>query len=81
MEIKGEENKNPIISFDVRSVPWNRGTTLGNPQPGDTGNLAPDAPFSSKVPGVVTAKAEELFALARKNSLWPMTFGIGLLRH
>ena len=76
MEIKGGKNKNSIISFDVRSVPWNRSTTLGNPQPGDTGNLAPDAPFSAKVPGVVTAKAEELFALARKNSLWPMTFGL-----
>jgi len=76
VEIKGGKNNNSIISFDVRSVPWNRSTTLGNPKPGDTGNLAPDAPFSAKVPGVVTAKAEELFALARKNSLWPMTFGL-----
>lgn len=76
MEIEGEKIGNPIIPIDVRSVPWKRGTTLGNPQPMDTGNLAPDAPFSSRVPGVVTAKAEELFALARKNSLWPMTFGL-----
>ena len=76
MAIEGKKPGNPIIPVDVRSVPWIRSTTLGNPQPGDTGNLAPDAPFSSKVPGVVTAKAEELFALARKNSLWPMTFGL-----
>ena len=26
--------------------------------------------------GVLTLKAEELFALARKSSLWPMTFGL-----
>ena len=26
--------------------------------------------------GVITTKAEELFALARKSSLWPMTFGL-----
>jgi len=30
----------------------------------------------SMMPGAITAKAEELFALARKSSLWPMQFGL-----
>ncbi len=30
----------------------------------------------SGAPGVITARSEELFALARKSSLWPMTFGL-----
>lgn len=76
MAIEGQKDGKTIIPVNIRAVPWNRGTTLGNPQPVDAGNLAPDAPFTSKVPGVVTVKAEELFALARKNSLWPMTFGL-----
>lgn len=28
------------------------------------------------ISGVVTLKAEELFAMARKSSLWPLTFGL-----
>ncbi|MSQ40813.1 MAG: NADH-quinone oxidoreductase subunit B [Dehalococcoidia bacterium] len=28
------------------------------------------------MPGVITARTEELFALARKSSLWPLQFGL-----
>ena len=35
----------------------------------------------SGLSGVVTLKAEELFAMARKSSLWPLTFGLCVLRH
>ena len=28
------------------------------------------------VPGIITARAEQLFALARTSSLWPLTFGL-----
>lgn len=30
----------------------------------------------SGTPGIITAKAEQLFALARTSSLWPLTFGL-----
>ncbi|MEC8945358.1 MAG: NADH-quinone oxidoreductase subunit B family protein [Chloroflexota bacterium] len=30
----------------------------------------------SGISGVVTLKSEELFAMARKSSLWPLTFGL-----
>ena len=40
------------------------------------GNLEPRSIFNKAAPGVLTAKSEELIALARKSSLWPMTFGL-----
>jgi len=30
----------------------------------------------SGAPGIITAKAEQLFAIARTSSLWPLTFGL-----
>jgi len=30
----------------------------------------------SGVPGLITAKSDQLFAMARKSSLWPLTFGL-----
>jgi len=61
----------------ARSVPWNAQPTLGISDPStSTGNLAPPSPFHYGTPGLVTIGAEELFALARKNSLWPLTFGL-----
>ena len=61
----------------IRAVPWQPVRTLETPDPAASGgNVAPAAPFHQVVPGVVTVKAEELIALARKNSLWPMTFGL-----
>ena len=61
----------------VRAVPWQPVRTLETPDPAASGgNVAPAAPFHQAAPGIVTVKAEELIALARKNSLWPMTFGL-----
>ena len=41
------------------------------------GNVPAPSMFNrSPVPGVITAKAEELFAMARKSSLWALTFGL-----
>ncbi|MBM2827354.1 MAG: NADH-quinone oxidoreductase subunit [Dehalococcoidia bacterium] len=42
---------------------------------------SPTLSFYDKLPrsgliGIVTAKSDELFAMARKSSLWPMTFGL-----
>ncbi len=41
------------------------------------GNRPALSPFNkSGVPGIITAPAEQLFALARTSSLWPLTFGL-----
>ena len=41
------------------------------------GNRPADSYFNkSGVPGVITAKTEQLFAWARTSSLWPLTFGL-----
>ncbi len=40
------------------------------------GNVPAPSLFDRAMPGVVTAKAEELFAMARKSSLWALTFGL-----
>ena len=40
------------------------------------GNLEPLSIFNKVAPGVITARSEELIALARKSSLWPMMFGL-----
>ncbi len=47
------------------------------PQATPGGNRPAPSPFSkSGVPGIITASAEQLFALARTSSLWPLTFGL-----
>ena len=40
------------------------------------GNVPAPSLFDKAMPGVVTAKADELFAMARKSSLWALTFGL-----
>ncbi len=34
------------------------------------------SPFKTGMPGVITAKSEQLFKIARKSSLWPLQFGL-----
>ena len=56
---------------------WERSSSLDlPPSEAAAGNVAPPAPYRSATPGVVTARLEDLLALARKNSLWPLTFGL-----
>ena len=69
-------NQPDSAAISIRSVPWGSDLSRREEKSGDTGNLAPPAPFHQALPAVVTVKAEELIALARKNSLWPMTFGL-----
>ena len=77
MALEKPRKEDALVSFKARAVPWKPEPTLGASETtGEGGNLAPPAPFHSGTPGVVTVRAEELFALARKNSLWPMTFGL-----
>jgi NADH-quinone oxidoreductase subunit B len=59
----------------LRAVPWQHTLVPESVAPGK-GNVALIGPYRSAAPGVVTLKVEELFALARTNSLWPLTFGL-----
>ena len=73
---KRPEEKKPS-SWRARAEPWPH--HLAPEAPGveyGQGNLAPPAPYRSATPGMITMKTEELFAMARKNSLWPLTFGL-----
>ena len=40
------------------------------------GNTPADSIFEKVLPNAVTAKSSELFALARKSSLWTLSFGL-----
>ena len=35
-----------------------------------------DDTIGSKIPGVITASTDQLFAMARKSSLWTLSFGL-----
>ncbi len=40
------------------------------------GNTPAESPFQRVMPGIVTGRTDEVFAAARKSSLWPLTFGL-----
>ena len=40
------------------------------------GNSPADSVFERVLPNALTAKSDELFALARKSSLWTLSFGL-----
>ena len=44
--------------------------------PGSRRNWPGKSLFKSAAPGVITAKADQIFAMARKSSLWPLQFGL-----
>ncbi|MBM3945934.1 MAG: NADH-quinone oxidoreductase subunit B [SAR202 cluster bacterium] len=51
-------------------APAEQGITLGK------GNVAQAGLYARAAPGIITARTEELFAWARKGSLWPLQFGL-----
>ena len=74
---KKPTNKGISPSVPTWAEAWNRNTSLElPPSSASGGNVAPPAPYRSATPGIVTARTEDLFAMARKNSLWPLTFGL-----
>ncbi len=44
--------------------------------PGARRNWPGKSLFKSAAPGVITARADQIFAMARKSSLWPLQFGL-----
>ena len=77
MAIEKDQGRPRPLDVPVWSTPWERSSALPLPDVGTSqGNVAPPAPFHAGTPGFLTVKAEQLFDLARKNSLWPLTFGL-----
>ena len=50
--------------------------TLGQGYEPHLGNEPGESVFEKALPNAVTAKSSELFALARKSSLWTLSFGL-----
>lgn len=75
---KKDEQGKPALRHPFQAQPWTPGSGLERAEPITIarGNLHPPPPLLRGAPGVVLARSEELFALARKNSLWPLTFGL-----
>lgn len=44
--------------------------------PAGHGNTPAPSLFDRVAPGVAVARAEQVFALARRNSIWPLSFGL-----
>lgn len=77
-----------INPSEMKPIKWdaNRGHRIDNPMAPNswetdaaaTGGNRPALSLFDKsgLPGVLTAKAEQIFALARASSLWPLTFGL-----
>lgn len=74
------EDQEPHLSDPIgisKPIPWTPSKILGEPHlDSNRIDTTVEAPFHKITPGVAIAQAEELFALARKNSLWPLMFGL-----
>ena len=71
------------MSSPFKPEKWNRpteGVFIDSPEQGQIsvgrGNRPAANLLQRVVPGVITAKIDELAAMARKSSLWPLTFGL-----
>ena len=63
-----------MVDDDRQFIPETR--LLGEGYQSGLGNNPPDSVFNRVLPNALTAKSDELFALARKSSLWTLSFGL-----
>lgn len=63
-----------MVDNDGQFIPETR--LLGEGYQSGLGNNPPDSVFNRVLPNALTAKSDELFALARKSSLWTLSFGL-----
>ncbi|MSQ11272.1 MAG: NADH-quinone oxidoreductase subunit B [Dehalococcoidia bacterium] len=80
MEVEKGRELSPLLPADkVRAAPWTR---QGPPAPSEQGitvgrgNVALPGIYARAAPSIITARAEDLIAMARKSSLWPLQFGL-----
>ena len=74
---KWDANRRHILEIPLESAGWeNRETEAGGNRPAPSLLNRIDKSPVTGAPGIITAKAEQLFALARTSSLWPLTFGL-----
>ena len=74
---KWDANRRHTLEIPLESAGWeNRETEAGGNRPAPSLLNRIDKSPVTGAPGIITAKAEQLFALARTSSLWPLTFGL-----
>ena len=72
---EAQESGPPDIGLS-RPLPMALSAELGQGYEAGRGNSPADSVFNRALPNALTAKSDELFALARKNSLWTLSFGL-----
>lgn len=77
MAIEKPDHQELVLPGSIRSVEWNRASVLPTPDVTTAkGNVPSPALMHSGAPGAVTLRLEQLLSMARRNSLWPLTFGL-----
>ena len=76
MAVNEEENTVSSDSSSADNIPNQIFGQIGEGYKSDLGNNVPDSVFNRVLPNAVTAKSDELFSLARKSSLWTLSFGL-----
>ena len=62
--------------FDNHGKLDSEANVLGEGYQSGLGNTPGDSVFNRVLPNALTAKSDELFGLARKSSLWTLSFGL-----
>ena len=62
--------------FDNHGKLDSEANVLGEGYQSGVGNTPEDSVFNRVLPNALTAKSDELFGLARKSSLWTLSFGL-----
>ena len=76
MAVNEEDNTVSSDSSSADNIPNQIFGQIGEGYKFDLGNKVPDSVFNRVLPNAVTAKSDELFSLARKSSLWTLSFGL-----
>ena len=76
MAVNEEDNTVSSDSSSADNRPNQIFGEIGEGYKFDLGNKVPDSVFNRVLPNAVTAKSDELFSLARKSSLWTLSFGL-----
>ena len=76
MAVNEEDNTVSSDTSSADNIPNQIFGEIGEGYKSDLGNNVPDSVFNRVLPNAVTAKSDELFSLARKSSLWTLSFGL-----